>query len=45
MPAGEWRRVQRAKGYDYVLVNGQVTIDHDRETNTYSGRLLRHGDG
>ena len=45
MPAGEWRRIQRAKGYDYVLVNGQVTIDHDRETNTYSGRLLRHGDG
>jgi len=28
-----------------VLVNGQVTIDHDCQTNTYSGRLLRHGDG
>lgn len=43
LPGGEWRRVQRAKGYNYVLVNGQVTIENDRETNTYSGRLLRHG--
>ncbi|HBD10723.1 MAG TPA: aminoacylase [Porticoccaceae bacterium] len=43
MPAGEWRRIQRAKGYDYILVNGEVTIDHDEETHNYSGKLLRHG--
>src|SRR5262249_47650655 len=42
-PAGEWRRVQRAKGYRYVLVNGQVTIEEDKETGVASGRLLRHG--
>ena len=42
-PGGEWRRVQRAKGYRYVIVNGEVTIEEDRETNKHSGRLLRHG--
>ena len=26
LPGGEWRRVQRAQGYKYVLVNGEVTI-------------------
>jgi len=40
-PAGEWRRIQRAVGYRYVLVNGQVTIDNDRETGVPAGRLLR----
>ena len=40
-PAGEWRRIQRAVGYRYVLVNGEVTIDNDRETGVAAGRLLR----
>ncbi len=43
LPGGEWRRVQRAKGYRYVLVNGQVTIEDDQQTNRFSGRLLRGG--
>jgi N-acyl-D-amino-acid deacylase len=42
-PADEWRRVQRASGYRYVLVNGQVTIEDDKETGVAAGRLLRHG--
>jgi len=42
-PGGEWRRVQRARGYRYVLVNGAVTIEDDRETATHAGQLLRHG--
>ncbi len=42
-PGGEWRRVQRAHGYRWVLVNGAVTIEDDRETATYGGELLRHG--
>jgi N-acyl-D-aspartate/D-glutamate deacylase len=42
-PGGEWRRIQRAGGYRFVLVNGEVTIENDRETHRYSGRLLRHG--
>lgn len=45
LPGGEWRRIQRASGYRYIVVNGQVTIEDDRETNTYAGRLLRHGTG
>jgi N-acyl-D-aspartate/D-glutamate deacylase len=42
-PGGEWRRIQRAHGYRFVLVNGEVTIEDDRETHVHSGRLLRHG--
>jgi len=45
MPGNEWRRVQKAKGYNYILVNGEVIIKDDKETDVYSGRLLRHGDG
>ena len=41
-PGGEWRRVQRGVGYRWVLVNGEVTIDDDKETGTPAGRLLRH---
>ena len=45
LPGGEWRRVQRASGYHAVIVNGQRTIADDRQTETHSGRLLRHGRG
>jgi N-acyl-D-aspartate/D-glutamate deacylase len=45
MPGGEWRRVQRANGYRYILVNGRITIENDKETGVHSGRLLRHGTG
>jgi len=43
LPGGEWRRIQRASGYRYVLVNGEVTIRDDQQTQTFSGLLLRHG--
>jgi N-acyl-D-aspartate/D-glutamate deacylase len=42
-PGGEWRRIQRAKGYRYVLINGEVTLENDEQTHRYSGQLLRHG--
>ena len=45
LPGGEWRRIQRARGYRYVMVNGQITIENDRETHVHSGRLLRFGRG
>ena len=45
LPGGEWRRVQRATGYRYILVNGEVTIENDAQTQVYSGALLRHGSG
>ena len=41
LPGGEWRRVSRPTGYRYVLVNGTVTIDDDKETGTSPGQLLR----
>ncbi|HZP29592.1 MAG TPA: amidohydrolase family protein [Acidimicrobiia bacterium] len=41
-PGGEWRRVQRGVGYRWVLVNGEVTIDDDKETGVPAGRLLRN---
>jgi N-acyl-D-aspartate/D-glutamate deacylase len=45
LPGGEWRRIQRASGYRWVLVNGEVTIENDEQTGTHSGALLRHGTG
>ena len=45
LPGGEWRRIQRAKGYRYVLINGELTIENDEQTNVFSGELLRHGSG
>jgi N-acyl-D-amino-acid deacylase len=43
MPAGEWRRVQRADGYHYILVNGEVEFVDGKPTGALAGRLLRHG--
>lgn len=43
LPGNDWRRIQRARGYRYVLVNGTVTIRDDEETGQYPGALLRHG--
>jgi N-acyl-D-amino-acid deacylase len=45
LPGGEWRRVQRARGYRAVLVNGEVTIADDQQAERFPGRLLRHGHG
>jgi N-acyl-D-aspartate/D-glutamate deacylase len=44
-PGGEWRRVQRAQGYHYTLVNGEITFENDACTGATPGRLLRHGRG
>ncbi len=43
LPGDEWRRVQRAEGYDYVIVNGAITWENDRFTGAAPGRVLRHG--
>jgi N-acyl-D-amino-acid deacylase len=45
LPGGEWRRIQRARGYRYIVVNGEITIEDDRETHVHAGRLLRFGRG
>jgi len=40
---GEWRRVQRAKGYKAIIVNGEMTFDEGNCTGATPGKLLRHG--
>ncbi|HIG40665.1 MAG: amidohydrolase family protein [bacterium] len=42
-PANEWRRVQRAIGYDVIIVNGEVTFEKGQCTGATPGKLLRHG--
>ncbi len=45
LPGGDWRRVQRAEGYRWVLVNGTVTFEDGSPTGQLPGRLLRQGRG
>jgi N-acyl-D-amino-acid deacylase len=45
LPGDEYRVVCRGRGYRNVIVNGEVTIEDDKETSTYSGALLRGGKG
>lgn len=42
-PAGEWRLIQKARGYNYILVNGAVTFEDGQCTQATPGKLLRHG--
>ncbi len=42
-PGGEWRLIQKAIGYDRIIVNGQTTFIGGECTNATPGRLLRHG--
>lgn len=40
-PGGAGRYVQRATGYDYTLVNGEVFMESGEHTGALAGRLLR----
>ena len=44
-PGHEWRRVQKAEGYRWTMVNGEVTFEDGQPTGALSGKLLRHGKG
>ena len=44
-PADEWRLIQKAVGYDRIIVNGVTTFIDGECTNAVPGRLLRHRDG
>jgi N-acyl-D-aspartate/D-glutamate deacylase len=44
-PGGEWRRVQRAKGYQSIIVNGVETFAEGECTGDTPGALLRQGRG
>ena len=37
MPAGSWRRIQRSAGYEWVLVNGEVTFANGECTSARPG--------
>lgn len=41
-PADEWRLVQKAKGYDRIIVNGVTTFIDGECTEATPGKLLRH---
>jgi len=41
-PAGEWRRVQYAEGYKFIIVNGVTTFIDGECTNETPGELLRY---
>jgi N-acyl-D-aspartate/D-glutamate deacylase len=43
LPGGEWRRVQRSKGYRSIIVNGEETFADGKCTGATPGKLLRHG--
>jgi N-acyl-D-amino-acid deacylase len=45
VPGGDWRRVRRASGYRWTIVNGQVTFEDGECTGATPGRLLRNGRG
>ena len=42
-PADEWRLVQKAVGYDRIIVNGVTTFIDGECTDATPGKLLRHG--
>jgi N-acyl-D-aspartate/D-glutamate deacylase len=42
-PNGAPRRVQGAEGVDYVVVGGQLVLDHGKHTGALPGRVLRAG--
>ena len=43
LPGGDWRRVQRSKGYHSIIVNGVETFADGNCTGATPGKLLRHG--
>ena len=43
LPGDEYRIASAGTGYHYVLVNGAITIEDDKQTDVYSGALLRGG--
>jgi N-acyl-D-aspartate/D-glutamate deacylase len=43
LPLGANRFTQRARGFDYTLVNGTVIVEHDELTGARPGQLLVSG--
>ena len=41
LPAGGRRLVQRASGYDYTIVGGQIAFRDGEPTGVLNGQLIR----
>ncbi len=41
LPDGDWRRVQKADGYRFIIVNGQVTFQDNVCSMALPGKMLR----
>jgi N-acyl-D-aspartate/D-glutamate deacylase len=41
LPGGDWRKVKRAVGMHYIVVNGEVTFKDGVETGAVPGRILQ----
>jgi N-acyl-D-aspartate/D-glutamate deacylase len=41
LPDNDWRRVQKANGYHFTIVNGVVTFEGQKCTGTLPGKMLR----
>src|SRR5262249_61008493 len=44
LPDGDWRRVQKADGYRYTIVDGQVTFEGEKCTGALPRKGLRSYD-
>jgi N-acyl-D-aspartate/D-glutamate deacylase len=44
LPNNDWRRVQKAEGYRYTIVNGETTFEGQKCTGALPGKLLRSYD-
>jgi len=44
LPNNDWRRVQKADGYHYTIVNGEITFEGQKCTGALSGKVLRSYD-
>ena len=42
LPAGGRRLVQRASGYEYTIVSGQIAFKDGESTGVLNGRLIRN---
>jgi N-acyl-D-aspartate/D-glutamate deacylase len=42
-PHGAGRWIQRGRGYDATVVNGQVVLEHGEHVGGHAGRVLRSG--
>jgi len=41
LPDGDWRRVQKADGYNFIITNGQITFENGICSGALPGKVLR----